>query len=571
MSRALPIAEGIAAVDDMLGPLRLEHTFAWNIPMTITRKDFLLRSAALTPGLVWPGHSTAISANASEHGAAAGMAIFNVMQFGARGDGKSKDTAAIQSAIDAAGRSGGTVIFPGGKYLSGTLRLKSSVTLYFGPGSTLIASPEKSDFDAYEKLAYDTFSDEETSYFRYALLTAEAAENISISGPGTIDGNRNQRGGPKLIALKTCRQICIHGITLRNAPNYNISLLGCDYVEIDGVTILNGYADGIDPDCCQGVRIANCYVETFDDAIVPKTSPALGYLRATENVTVTNCVLTTACYALKLGTESSGDFKNIVFSNCTISSRREKWNRGPLGGIAIESVDGGNIDRVVVSNIVMHDVWAPLFIRLGGRGRAQKAPASGTLRNVSISQVTATGVALASSITGVPGGDVGPVWIQDAHISVVGKGNAARLDREISEEIPAYPEADMFGELPCYGIYCRHVNGLVLDRVDFALENADERPALVVDAVKGFDLLSFRAAAPAGNQPVVVFRNVQQTLVQGARALPGTSSFLQLSGAETRGIRATANDFSATQTAISRDGDVGADAVSEQWNLTVPK
>ncbi len=208
---------------------------------------------------------------------------------------------------------------------------------------------------------------------------------------------------------------------------------------------------------------------------------------------------------------------------------------------------------------------------MGGRGRAQKTPAAGTLRNVVISHISATGAALASSITGVPGGDVGPISIQDAHISVVGKGNAARLDREIPENVPAYPEADMFGELPCYALYCRHVDGLVLDRIDFALENADERPALVGDQVKRFDLLSFRAAPPAGSQPTVVFRDVQQALVHGARALPGTRTFLQLSGANVRGICAMANDFTQAETAIARDSEVGPDALSEQWNLTSRK
>jgi hypothetical protein len=136
------------------------------------------------------------------------------------------------------------------------------------------------------------------------------------------------------------------------------------------------------------------------------------------------------------------------------------------------------------------------------------------------------------------------VWIQDVHISVVGKGSAARLDREVPESIPTYPEADMFGELPCYGLYCRHVNGLVLDRVDFALENPDERPAFVADAAKRMDLLSFRAAPPAGNQPTLVFHDVQHALMQGARALPGTRTFLQLIGSDVGDIRAIGNDSS---------------------------
>jgi polygalacturonase len=431
--------------------------------MTMTRKDFLIRSAAtLVPGLVVVANPAPPFTNAS-------LPILNIMEFGAKGDGRSKDTSAIQAAIGAVGRAGGTVLFPSGTYISGTVRLKSSVTLHLAPGSTLRASPDNADFDPCEKLDYNTYSDKETSFFHCALIRGEEVENISISGSGTIDGNRNQRGGPKPIALKKCRLISIRGITLRNAPNYNISLLGCDYIDIEGVTILNGFADGIDPDCSQFVRIANCYIETWDDAIVPKTSPSLGYLRPTENVTVTNCVLTTACYALKLGTESSGDFKNIAFSNCTVFSRRDKWKREPLGGLAIESVDGGNVDRVVVSNIAMHDVRAPIFIRLGERGRGQQTAKPGTLQNVSISNICATGASLASSITGVPGGNLGPVWLQDVHISVVGKGSAVPSERDIPENVSGYPEVDMFGELPCYGLYCRHVNGLALDRVDLVL------------------------------------------------------------------------------------------------------
>ena len=206
---------------------------------------------------------------------------------------------------------GGSVYFPPGKYLSGTVRLQSHVSLFLDSGATLIASPDKADFDPYETLDFKSFSDEETTYFNQALVRAQDAEYIGIVGPGTIDGNRTKRRGPKPIALKNCRHVAVRDITLRNAPNYNISLLGCDYVNIEGVTILNGYADGIDPDCCHHVRIANCYVEAWDDAIVPKASFALGYRRSTENLTVTNCVLTTACNCFKLGTESSGDFKKI--------------------------------------------------------------------------------------------------------------------------------------------------------------------------------------------------------------------------------------------------------------------
>ena len=169
------------------------------------------------------------------------------------------------------------------------------------------------------------------------------------------------------------------------------------------MTILNGYADGIDPDCCHHVRIANCYVEAWDDAIVPKASFALGYRRSTENVTVTNCVLTTGCNCFKLGTESSGDFKNITVSNCAMFARPDLWKKKPTSGVALEMVDGASVERIAVSNIVMADMESPIFIRLGNRGRAQAVHKPEHLEDISITDIVATGAERASSITGIPG------------------------------------------------------------------------------------------------------------------------------------------------------------------------
>ena len=197
------------------------------------------------------------------------------------------------------------------------------LVLRFEAGATLVASPDDRDFDRYEKLQYESFADRETTDFTFALLQGRRLQHLSIIGPGRIDGNRRSRGGPKPIALKQCRHVTIRDLTLENAPNYNISLLGCDHVDIQGVTIRNGYSDGIDPDCCRHVRIAGCRVESRDDAIVLKTSLALGVRRSTEYVVVTDCDLVNVRNGLKIGTESSGDFKNIVFRNCTLSGRAE--------------------------------------------------------------------------------------------------------------------------------------------------------------------------------------------------------------------------------------------------------
>jgi len=185
---------------------------------------------------------------------------FDVRAYGAKGDGVAKDTAAVQAAMDAAAKQGGgTVLLSPGKYLCGTIHLKSNVTIYLEAGATLLESANNADFDPYEKLDYPLRDDRETTYFHSALLAGENVEHIAIVGQGVIDGNRPKRGGPKPIALKLCRYVAIRGITIRRAPNYCISLLGTDYVDIDGVTMVDDYADGIDPDSCRYVRISNGY------------------------------------------------------------------------------------------------------------------------------------------------------------------------------------------------------------------------------------------------------------------------------------------------------------------------
>src|SRR5262249_26904766 len=172
--------------------------------------------------------------------------------------------------------------------------------------------------------------------------------------------------------------------------------------------IRNGYSDGIDSDCCRYVRISGCHVESRDDAIVLKASLALGVRRPTREVVVTDCDLVNVRNGLKIGTESSGDFKNIVFRNCRLAGRAELSDRPPFAvrqfpsaGVSIENVDGGRIEQVVVSDITMRNVRAPIFVRLGERGWGQPVPQAGTLTKITISNLVATGAEWTSSITGV--------------------------------------------------------------------------------------------------------------------------------------------------------------------------
>jgi hypothetical protein len=502
-------------------------------------------------------------------------AQLNVRDYGAKGNGKSADTGAIQAAIDAAGRSGGTVYLPPGEYVSGTLRLRDRVTVRLAAGATLIASPDDSDFDPYEVLDYDLFEDRETTDFRFALLQGRALREVGIFGPGRIDGNRTGRGGPKPIALKQCRDIQIHDLTIDNAPNYNIGLLGCDRVDIVGVTIRNGYSDGIDPDCCRNVRIAGCRIESRDDAIAAKASFALGVRGSTENVLVTDCALINVRNALKLGTESSGDFKNIVFRNCTISARDERrkpypdgWKPWPSAGISLVTVDGGSLERVRVSGITMAGVRAPLFVRLGRRGLGQKVPAAGALTDISIADIVATGATWPSSIMGIPGHPISNISLKNIRITGKGGGKAALLSRDVPELEKHYPDATMFRDLPAYGLYCRHVKSLRADQLDLKVDQPDTRPAVVLDDVREADLRAIEATPPADGGPVFWLRSVRDGRLHGFRPRSGTKTLVRLSGGDTARVRLAGNDLSRVEQAVTVDPEVDARAVRMEGNVT---
>lgn len=397
--------------------------------------------------------------------AAEDSATHDVRAYGATGNGVADDTQAIQRAIDACTQDGGAVLFPRGKYRSGTLYLKSRVHVQLDHGAVLLGSDKQEDYAPFEKLDFRNDADVETSFFQRALLFGDSLEHIAITGAGTIDANHTKRGGPKPIALKRCKFVEIRSVRILNAPNYAISLLGADNVNIDGVTILNAFADGIDPDSCRNVRISNCHIESVDDAIVPKASFSLGERRACENIVVSNCVLSTVCNGFKLGTESGGGFKRIAVNNCVITGHSS--NRPAISGIALESVDGGDLDSVAVSNIVMDRVRAPIFIRLGNRGRDMDKPVAGSLTNVSINNIVATRASLACSITGLPYAKVNGVTLSDIRIEFIG-GNPRQPDDEPMLELPrVYPEAAMFGAMPAYGLFCRHVDDLVLQNVVF--------------------------------------------------------------------------------------------------------
>jgi polygalacturonase len=314
---------------------------------------------------------------------------------------------------------------------------------------------------------------------------------------------------------------------------------GCEDVLIEGVTIRDAFSDGIDPDCCRRVRIANCDIESDDDALCLKASALLSVRGATEGVVVSNCRMRSSSNCFKLGTESTGDFRQIVLSGCmfdgTAPADRDASAAAEGGGIALLMVDGGTIDGVTISNVVMRDVAAPLFVRLGNRGRDQEGATPGRLRNVVISNVTAVGATDTSSIAGLPGHPIEVVTIENVRIVTAG-AHWRRVPLDVPERPARYPEVTMFGSLPSFGLYLRHARDVTLRNVPLSVEQPDVRPALVVDDVTGLRVTGLDGRLAEGDAPAVWLNNVRGGIVETSIAVEEGRTILRVTGEDTERI-----------------------------------
>jgi polygalacturonase len=484
--------------------------------------------------------------------------VFDVRSFGATGDGRTVDSGAINKAVDAAAAAGGgVVVLPAGRYLSFSIRLKSHVTLQFQPGAILVAADPASGLGTYDEAEpnpHDQFQDFGHSHWRNSLISAIDVEDVAIAGPGLIDGQGLVRGGPgapfsrakagdrplsmgaaagaagdpeaagrrrmagqgnKANALKQARRVTLRDFAILNGGHFAILATGVDALTIDNLRI-DTNRDGIDVDASRNVHIANTAVNSpNDDAIVLKSSYALGEARPTENVTITNCIVsgydvgsmldgtyrTTTERApdrdgvtgrIKLGTESNGGFRNVTVSNCVFDRSR---------GFAIETVDGGVIEDVTATNLTMRRVTtAPIFLRLGNRARGPEGTPVGAIRRVLISHVTASGVEprFASIVAGLPAHPIEDVTISDVRILYEGGGTAEDAAREPPEVEDAYPEPSMFGTVPAFGLYVRHAAGLVVRDVVFATAAPDRRPPIVLHDAARVTLAHVEAPRVAG-------------------------------------------------------------------------
>jgi polygalacturonase len=487
--------------------------------------------------------------------------LYDVRDYGAQPDGKTLCTKSIQQAIDrCAADGGGTVYLPPGKFLSGTIYLKSNVTLRLAAGSTLLGSTDLKDYPPTVP-ALRSYTD---NYTEKSLIYGEKLSRVAIVGEGVIDGQGAAFKGPYkvrpyMIRLVECRQVTVKDLTIQNSPMWVQHYLACDDVRLSGLTVrsrVNGNNDGIDIDCCQRVVISDCNVDSGDDAIVLKSTSA----RPCRHVVVSNCVLSSLCNALKMGTESNGGFENIVISGCSI------YNTG-LAGVALEIVDGGTMDRVVVSNLTMDGVGAPIFIRLGNRARPFKEgtekPGIGKMRNVTISNVEAaranpTGCA----ISGLPEAQIENVTLSNLRLSFAGGGTGQDATRAVPENPTAYPEYSMFGRLPAYGLYCRHVKGLKLHNVQLQTAKPDLRHALVCDDVEDLVVDGLDAGFSPRAAAMIRLTQTRGALIRGCRPPAGTDTFLRLEGAATRRIVLTGSDFGSAGKVVQPAAEVPGNGYS---------
>jgi polygalacturonase len=465
--------------------------------------------------------------------------FFNVKAFGATGDGTNLDSPSINKAIDACTQAGGgTVYFPAGTYLSGSIHLRSNIHLLIDAGATILGAPQDMNaYDETEPWVNNPYEDGGHCYFHNSLIWGENLTNVFITGQGMINGGGLVRSdglldkmsgfsswgksggtkeyppsrlGNKAIALKLCRNVLIRDITIFHGGHFAVLVTGCDNLTVDNVT-MDTDRDGIDIDCCHNTMVSNCRINSpNDDGLCPKSSFALGSNVITENLTIVNCQVSgfqegtlldgtmrpsrNGTGRIKFGTESNGGFRNVTVSNCTFRH---------CHGLALEEVDGGILENITINNIAMMDVVDyPIYITLGARDRGPGAT-NGIVRNIQISNVVGTGIDRKSGIqiTGLPGDDIEGVRLDNIRLMFNGGGTVDDAARNPKELGTGYPEPGKIGVMPAYGLFARHVRGLELDNIRVGFESDDARPAMICSDVDGLEINDFKGQTLPGVAP----------------------------------------------------------------------
>lgn len=423
---------------------------------------------------------------------------FNVLDFGAKADGKSIDTQAVQAAIDAcSANGGGRVVISGGKrVLIGTIYLKNFVTLYLENGATLLGSPNIDDY------ATDTHRNmyKNEPHMDRCLIFARDAHSISIEGYGTIDGNgavfKHQR--PMLLRFLNCRDLHLSNITLQNPAAWTSAWLYCDEVVVTGIRIhsrANRNGDGLDFDGCTNVRVSNCSFDNSDDSICLQSSRPD---RPCKNVVVTNCIFKTKWGGMRIGLLSRGNIEQVTVSNCSFRDIEDS-------GLKIQQCEGGEMRNLTFTNLVMENVPRPIFMTFSPQRACVDVP-EGTfeplkrMHHFIFSNIIVDNHALDKNsgffLTGFPGNDIENVLIQNVQLLVSGGGtkeDARKKVKEFSLDVVKkhWPEFYLTGTLPASGLYARHIDGLQVKDFHLLVEGEDARKPFVLYDVKHVEVKDF--------------------------------------------------------------------------------
>lgn len=461
-----------------------------------------------------------------------------ITDFGARAGSPYVNTRAINQAIETCNRrGGGRVVIPAGIFKTGTLLMRNNVELHLRNGATLLASTDRDDFPVQPPAEYR--SQKDPAGWR-ALIYAVNVSHIAITGSGTIDGNGAKQqsdpllkhlggdrdGRPRNILFVSCKEVTVRGVHMTNSGIWNQHYLDCEEVMIDGIRVYNHANrnnDGIDIDGCRRFVLSNSVFDTDDDAIVLKSTGK----SATEDVVITNCVVSSFCNAIKAGTESTGGFRNIAVSNCVIRPSRSGKTpifgqpRG-ITGISLEIVDGGVMEGVAISNIVIQGTACPLYIRLGNRARRYSAgapqPPVGAMRNISIHNLVAYATGnYCSSITGIPGHYIMNVSL--SQIQLFNEGGLGSKEHiggaaDVKEDEKGYPQPTVWENLPSSGLFVRHAGNIQINGLMLGSEKTDPRIPVIADDVNGIQIRNTAYVRNSGARVFFLGRRSKNVVVE---------------------------------------------------------
>jgi polygalacturonase len=428
-----------------------------------------------------------------------------VSEHGARGDGTSNDSAAINQAIatcHAAG--GGTVSFGAGTYLAASIRLLSHIQLRLEAGATLQALEE--GYEPPEPNPFDRFQDFGHSHFRNSLIWGENVTDVAIEGPGRIEGRALRSGnarpgqGNKQIAIKGGQRLAFRNLTQVGGGHFFYLLTDCRHLTMEKLQLERG-RDGIDLVGCSQVSLRDLRITGCgDDTIALKSDYSTGKRLVSEDVEVRDSVVESGCNGLQFGSETAGDFRRVRFRNIQVL-------RAGKAGIGVQTNDGGSIEDVVFENITIQRAANPIFINTTRRLRTPETVTPGRVRNLVIRNVSATEVvqthdgepANAATISGLPERAHENILLENVTILYKGGGTP-----EDAAAVPPYPtnyNPRKLGTRPAYGFFVRHVRGLTFRKVRVAFESPDHRPAFATVDVQGLSFDGVQAQRPGEPAP----------------------------------------------------------------------